>query len=118
MNEIHFIINCATLCQENNFSGYVYIVIGHHVNSVNPFLTLRSVLRFEKSICYVQPLDRKFMIAAFDVEKLKLKIFKVSVRNHCPKDCVVLLAIFKLAVCDMIKKNKKLRSNIQYFFLC
>jgi hypothetical protein len=48
-----------------------------------------------------------FKVSAFYPEKSKLKIFKVSVRNHCPKDCVVLLCIFKLAICDMIKKKEK-----------
>jgi len=52
-------------------------------------------------------LDRKFAISATQGKKLKPDIFKVSARNHCHKDCVVLLANFKLKICDMIKKQKK-----------
>jgi len=47
------------------------------------------------------------MTSPLNIEKLKLKIFKVSVRSQCPKDCVVLIANFKLTICDMIKKQKK-----------
>ena len=39
--------------------------------------------------------------AAIDVEKLKPEISKVSIRNHCHQDCVVLLATFILTNCDM-----------------
>jgi hypothetical protein len=53
------------------------------------------------------------MISALDLENLKLKIFKISVRNHCHKDCVVPLANFKLTICDMIKKKEKSRVVIR-----
>ena len=47
------------------------------------------------------------MITAFDHENIRLEKFKVSVRNHCHKDRVVLPTIFKLAICDMIKKRRR-----------
>lgn len=49
----------------------------------------------------------RLMIAALLYEKLKPDIFKVSFWNQCPKGCAVLLATFKLTICDMIKKQKR-----------
>ena len=47
------------------------------------------------------------MIAAFDVGKFRPKISKVSGQDHCHKGCVLMLPIFELAICDMIKKQKR-----------
>ncbi len=51
------------------------------------------------------------MTSPLNLENLKLEIFKVSVRNHCHKDCVVLPNIFELAICDMIKKGERPRCD-------
>ena len=58
------------------------------------FLTCKWLCR-PQSIQIIAPI---IAIPAFDNKKIKLKIFKVSVRNHCHKDCVVPLVIFIIMV--------------------